>query len=126
VCPDCQGSHDWVADLDRCARCDSTRLVRRLGEVECRDCGFVAEPAEAGPGSAVGPAEAGAGPWPAGRDAVGRAGAGDGAVSDGGAGDGAAADGGLGQGGAGEPSGLAEEVSRALERVLGRRAGAEV
>ncbi|MDR0343957.1 MAG: hypothetical protein LBI49_12795 [Nocardiopsaceae bacterium] len=79
VCPDCQGSHDWAADLDRCARCHSTRLVRRLGEVECRDCGFVAEPAEAG--------------------------------SD---------------GAAGEPSGLAEEVSRALERVLGRRTGAEV
>ncbi|MBO0788624.1 MAG: hypothetical protein J2P33_21400, partial [Actinobacteria bacterium] len=113
-------------DLDRCARCDSTRLVRRLGEVECRDCGFVAEPAEDGPGFALGPAESGAGPGPAPaeRDAVGRAG--DGAGSDGGAGDGAAADGGLRDGAAGEPTGLAEEVSRALERVLGRRARAEV
>lgn len=101
VCPDCQGSHDWMADLDRCARCDSTRLVRRLGEVECRDCGFVAEPD--------------------GRDAAGRGAAGNGAGSDGAGSDGAGSD-----GAAAEPSGLAEEVSRALERVLGRRAGAEV
>jgi rubredoxin len=121
VCPDCQNSRDWVADLDRCARCDSTRLVRRLGEVECRDCGFVAEPAEAGPGFAVGPAEGGAGPGPAGRDAAGPGAAGNGAGSDGAGSDGAGSD-----GAAAEPSGLAEEVSRALERVLGRRAGAEV
>jgi len=43
ICPTCQGVHDWKADLDRCGRCGSVRLVRRLGEVECRDCGFVAE-----------------------------------------------------------------------------------
>jgi hypothetical protein len=45
VCPDCQASHDWTADLDRCPACASTHLVRRLGEVECRECGLVREPA---------------------------------------------------------------------------------
>jgi hypothetical protein len=38
VCPSCQGSHDWVADLDRCAACGSTLLVRALGETRCRQC----------------------------------------------------------------------------------------
>jgi len=28
-----------VTDLDRCSLCASVHLVRRLGEVECRDCG---------------------------------------------------------------------------------------
>jgi hypothetical protein len=41
ICPTCQGMHDWKTDLDQCSRCGSVRLVRRLGEVECRDCGFV-------------------------------------------------------------------------------------
>lgn len=49
VCPGCQAAHDWTADLDTCSRCGSTRLVRRLGEVECRECGFVLRP-EVGPG----------------------------------------------------------------------------
>jgi ribosomal protein L37E len=40
VCPDCQASHDWVADLDRCDRCGSTMLVRALGETRCRQCSF--------------------------------------------------------------------------------------
>ncbi len=43
ICPDCQASPDWTADLDRCPECASVHLVRRLGEVECRDCGTVAE-----------------------------------------------------------------------------------
>jgi hypothetical protein len=43
ICPDCQSSADWIADLDRCRECTSVHLVRRLGEVECRDCGSVAE-----------------------------------------------------------------------------------
>lgn len=47
VCPQCQASHDWQADLDQCAKCGSTQLVRRLGEVECRACGFVVPPEEA-------------------------------------------------------------------------------
>ena len=45
ICPTCQGMHDWKADLDACSRCGSARLVRRLGEVECRDCGYVVAPA---------------------------------------------------------------------------------
>ena len=41
ICPGCQADGAWVTDLDRCARCASVHLVRRLGEVECRDCGAV-------------------------------------------------------------------------------------
>jgi hypothetical protein len=36
VCPDCQSTHDWVADLDRCESCGSTMLLRALGETRCR------------------------------------------------------------------------------------------
>ena len=46
VCPGCQGAHNWTADLDHCGQCGSVRLVRRLGEVECRECGFVASSPE--------------------------------------------------------------------------------
>jgi hypothetical protein len=45
ICPTCQSAGQWVADLDRCLVCASIRLVRRLGEVECRECGNVCEPA---------------------------------------------------------------------------------
>ena len=45
ICPQCQTAGEWVADLDRCTVCASIRLVRRLGEVECRECGNVGEPA---------------------------------------------------------------------------------
>jgi hypothetical protein len=41
VCPACQAQRDWTADLDRCDRCGSAHLVRRLDEVECRDCGLI-------------------------------------------------------------------------------------
>ena len=34
--------------MDKCPQCGSVHLVRRLGEVECRDCGAVVPPA-AGP-----------------------------------------------------------------------------
>lgn len=44
ICPGCQDSPDWASDLDKCTVCASVHLVRRLGEVECRDCGAVAEP----------------------------------------------------------------------------------
>ena len=44
ICPTCQGIHDWKADLDACSRCGGVRLVRRLGEAECRDCGYVVTP----------------------------------------------------------------------------------
>ncbi len=75
ICPGCQTAADWAAELDRCQVCASIRLVRRLGEVECRDCGAVGQRAEAG-------------------------------GSDGSMADGAAA-------------GLADEVERALAKVLG-------
>jgi hypothetical protein len=45
VCPDCQATHDWVSELDRCGSCGGVRLVARLGEVECRQCGWI-RPAE--------------------------------------------------------------------------------
>jgi hypothetical protein len=41
ICPGCQSDGAWVTDLDRCVLCASVHLVRRLGEVECRDCGAV-------------------------------------------------------------------------------------
>ena len=44
ICPGCQVAFDWAADLDRCRRCGSVHLVRRLGETECRDCGVVGQP----------------------------------------------------------------------------------
>jgi hypothetical protein len=68
VCPECQATHDWMSKLDRCGSCGSARLVSRLGEVECRDCGWVrpAEPppaldpgSDAGAGSAAGSGTAG-------------------------------------------------------------------
>src|SRR3954469_22953574 len=43
VCPDCQTTHNWTADLDRCQSCGSTMLVRALGETRCRACSFVKE-----------------------------------------------------------------------------------
>jgi hypothetical protein len=74
VCPACQAAvPDWTADLDRCGRCSSTHLIRRLDQVECLDCGWVKEAVADAPS-----AEAPASP-------------------------------------------LADEVSRALDRVLGRR-----
>ncbi|MGH8825668.1 MAG: hypothetical protein ACRDVN_14525 [Jiangellaceae bacterium] len=54
VCPDCQRTSDWTADLDRCPACGSTALVRRLGRTVCRDCeasrdaGLEADPAAVG------------------------------------------------------------------------------
>jgi hypothetical protein len=68
VCPLCQTMRDWTAELDRCGRCASAHLVRRLDEVECRDCGLIrltgveSEPGAdhvcAGPGSGAPRAEA--------------------------------------------------------------------
>ena len=40
VCPECQTSHDWVADLDHCGECGSTMLVRALLETRCRQCSW--------------------------------------------------------------------------------------
>jgi hypothetical protein len=44
VCPACQEAGDWTDDLEHCGRCDSAHLIRRLGQVECLDCGLVREP----------------------------------------------------------------------------------
>ena len=44
VCPACQESGDWTAELESCSRCVSVHLIRRLGQVECLDCGLVREP----------------------------------------------------------------------------------
>ena len=67
VCPGCQATADWTADMDKCPQCGSVHLVRRLGEVECRDCGAVvppaAEHASSGPVLVAGAAE----PAPGGR-----------------------------------------------------------
>jgi hypothetical protein len=142
ICPTCQGSHDWKADLDHCGQCGSVRLVRRLGEGECRDCGYVITPED----RAVPGARAAANAGSAGRRrAAADAGAGGGVGAAGevavpaevavGAG-GVAALTGAGVGrdaevpglsSAGVPvlsgadaPGLSEEVARALDRVLGR------
>ncbi|HET6910423.1 MAG TPA: hypothetical protein VFH54_13865 [Mycobacteriales bacterium] len=40
VCPECQSTHDWISDLDRCGSCGSTMLVRALGETRCRACSW--------------------------------------------------------------------------------------
>jgi hypothetical protein len=57
VCPDCQSTFDWTTDLDKCEVCSSERLVRRLGEVECRNCGSVRQPASSSlPGHLARPA----------------------------------------------------------------------
>jgi hypothetical protein len=86
VCPACQESGEWTAELESCARCGSVHLIRRLGQVECLDCGLVREPeAVLVPGLVP----------------AGSANPADRAVS--------------------PDTALAEEVGRALDRVLGRR-----
>jgi len=93
VCPVCQESGDWTAELESCSRCASVHLIRRLGQVECLDCGLVREPeaalVHAGCPAAAGPAAAS--PATASRAA------------------------------ASPDAALAEEVGRALDRLLGRR-----
>lgn len=92
ICPACQSSVDWSAELDRCPVCSSVHLMRRLGEVECRDCGDVREPS---------PAAAGVSPIPGVAPVPGP-------------------DSGPGEPELGATPGLAEEVELALARVLGR------
>ena len=43
ICPGCQESADWTAEFERCAKCRSAHLIRRLGQVECLDCGLARE-----------------------------------------------------------------------------------
>lgn len=97
ICPPCQSSFDWQGALDRCPVCEGARLVRRLGEIECRDCGHVRDGGPAG-GVTLGSDAGRARNLPSPPDPV------PGSAS----------------GSAGPPPGLAEEVERALEKVLGR------
>ena len=46
ICPGCQEAPDWTAELEHCAKCRSAHLIRRLGQVECLDCGLIRDPAE--------------------------------------------------------------------------------
>jgi len=96
VCPGCQGSFDWMSDLDQCPVCSSVHLMRRLGETECRDCGYIRQQSATSslPGhlAALAPDSRGGGP--------------------------------AGQGGESAAlQGLAQEVELALARVLGKTAG---
>jgi len=99
ICPTCQSAGEWVADLDRCQVCASIRLVRRLGEVECRECGNVGEPAAVGSVSNIGAIGGMTAPSTA---------------------EVAARPVGLSAGPAEVAPGLAEEVERALAKVLRR------
>ena len=107
ICPRCQSSDDWMADLARCPRCGSVHLVRRLGEAECRDCGAIVPPS-AGPGEGeplAGVGDVLVGGALTGESLGGESLAGEVALTE----------------VAGGPSpDLSEEVARALERVLGR------
>ena len=118
ICPPCQESSDWTAELERCAKCRSAHLIRRLGQVECLDCGLVREPeALLTPGldPALDPGLVPVGgPDVAGRAAAGSSASAGGPVSAGGP----APAGGRPSGAA--DSALADEVSRALDRLLGR------
>lgn len=112
ICPRCQSSDDWMADLARCPRCGSVHLVRRLGEAECRDCGAIVPPS-AGPGE--GEPLAGIG-----EVLVGGALARDSLGGESLAGEALAGEVALTEVAGGPSPDLSEEVARALERVLGR------
>ena len=132
ICPGCQDTADWMAELDRCSQCSSVHLVKRLGEVECRDCGAIVPPQSSGEPGYRGPAggePAVTGPAGLGSAGLGSAGSGSGSGSEGsrlgGAGLGGAGAGNAGLAGAGDAglagagrgSDLSEEVARALDRV---------
>lgn len=112
ICPACQVAHDWTADLDHCPVCSSVKLVRRLGEAECRDCGSVRPPAASAlPGHLAVLARVSHGV------------AGGGASGADGSGASATATGPDGPADPGPMQELAAEVEQALARVLGRTAG---
>ena len=104
ICPDCQSAFDWTSDLDRCEVCSSERLVRRLGEVECRNCGSVRQPASSSlPGHLARPVAGVPEPGPAEPVEVATSTHVDTEAQ--------------------AMEGLAREVEQALARVLGRTAG---
>jgi hypothetical protein len=105
ICPGCQDAADWMADLDRCSQCSSVHLIKRLGEVECRDCGTIVPPAgEMSFPGLVDYEETGLGAEGSGRSLAGSdasLGGSDASLA-----------------GAGRSPDLSEEVARALDRVL--------
>lgn len=113
ICPECQETVDWTAELDRCSRCSSVHLVKRLGEVECRDCGAIMAPEDSADADYAG----GAGVLD--EEPTGSAGS---AASAGPAGSGLGEAGlqGVGPAGSDRSPDLSEEVARALDRVLGQ------
>jgi hypothetical protein len=139
ICPACQSAAD--ADLDRCARCGSKHLIRRLDQVECLDCRLIreAELESALPGgTSPGAASASGGGFGGGGDPSGGDPSDSGASGSGASGSGASGSGASGSGAArgsakhgpregaapgrqGSDPALAAEVARALEKVLGRR-----
>jgi hypothetical protein len=100
VCPACQEAGDWTAELESCSRCASVHLIRRLGQVECLDCGLVREPEPVLADAALVPSGVHGGvPVPPAPRGPGESG-----------------------GSRDRPdAALAEEVGRALDRLLGRR-----
>jgi hypothetical protein len=65
ICPTCQTTRDWATELDHCGRCGSAHMIRRLDEVECRDCGLIRlTDADHGHGAPAGPPAGAAGPDP--------------------------------------------------------------
>jgi hypothetical protein len=114
ICPDCQSAFDWTSDLDRCEVCSSERLVRRLGEVECRNCGSVRQPASSSlPGHLARPVAGVPEQGPSEQSASERGAAEPGEVATSAQVDTEAQ----------AMEGLAREVEQALARVLGRTAG---
>ena len=111
ICPGCQDAADWIDKLDRCSQCSGVHLVKRLGEVECRDCGAIVPPSgKMGYGEVLDEEPAGS--------ETGLRHLGDAGLEDPGlAGAGPA---GPDLAGAGRSADLSEEVARALDRVLGR------
>ena len=111
ICPGCQDTADWTSELDQCSQCSSVHLVKRLGEVECRDCGAIMPPSgEPGrPGLAddepAGAERGGAGSGGPGRGGAAPAGAGSGGTGPG-PGGASLGDPGVGDAG-GEDAGLA-------------------
>jgi|SRR5579862_4978096 len=104
VCPACQSQADWTAGLQLCTRCGSLHLIRRLDQIECLDCHLtrnaasesalsrIAVPQDASPPGAEPPDASPQGAEPAAAP--------------------------LPAASSGDPS-LADEVARALRRVLG-------
>jgi ribosomal protein L37AE/L43A len=53
VCPDCQRTGEWTAEVDHCPGCGSHALRRALGTTSCRACGWSADQSAAATRSAV-------------------------------------------------------------------------